>query len=480
VAEKLLIEIQGRLKFLLEVGLDYITLDRMTFTLSGGEAQRINLAAALSTALVGTLFVLDEPSIGLHARDNHRLIEILKSLKEMGNTVMVVEHDPEIIKSAEYTIDLGPGAGESGGKVIFSGMMSRFLRSSQSLTAQYMRHEKRIKIPKTRRRGQTFITVTDAHKHNLKNLDVKIPLHAFTCVTGVSGSGKSTLLHDVLYKGWNGRATDGFKNIQGKEAVDRIILVDQSPLSTSPRSIPATYTKAMDEIRQLFSQTREAKTMRFKPGFFSFNTDGGRCDECKGAGYQVVEMQFLSDIVLTCESCKGKRFKSEILEVKYRGKNIDDVLRMSISQAVDFFSDNTKIRKKLLPLIEVGLGYLRLGQPTTTLSGGELQRIKLAYNLVHQKGKNILYLFDEPTIGLHPDDVAVLLEAFQKLVEEGNTVVVIEHNLDMIKCADHIIDLGPEGGEGGGEIVIQGTPESIVKSRKSHTARYLKDYLARK
>lgn len=480
VAEKLLAEIQGRLKFLLEVGLDYITLDRMTFTLSGGEAQRINLSAALSTALVGTLFVLDEPSIGLHVRDNHRLIEILKSLKELGNTVMVVEHDPEIIKSAEYIIDLGPGAGENGGEVIFSGPMSRFLRSSQSLTARYMRHEEQIKVPGKRRKVKRFITITDAHKHNLKHLDVKIPLHAFTCVTGVSGSGKSTLLYDVLYKGWNGESTEGFKDIQDEGIVDRIIMVNQSPLSTSPRSIPATYTKTMDEIRLLFSQTREAKTMRYKPGFFSFNTDGGRCDECKGAGYQVVEMQFLSDIVLTCEACKGKRFKSEILDVKYRGKNIDDILQMSISEAVAFFSDHTKIRKKLLPLIEVGLGYLRLGQPTTTLSGGELQRIKLAYNLVHQKNKKILYLFDEPTIGLHPYDVAVLLRAFQKLVEEGNTVVVIEHNLDMIKCADHIIDLGPEGGDQGGEIVVQGPPEIAIRSKKSHTARYLKKYLPAK
>jgi excinuclease ABC subunit A len=462
------------------VGLDYITLDRMTFTLSGGEAQRINLSAALSTSLVGTLFVLDEPSIGLHVRDNHRLIEILKSLKEMGNTVMVVEHDPEIIKSAEYIIDLGPGAGENGGEVIFSGPMSRFFRSSQSLTARYMRHEEQIKVPGKRRKAKRFITITDAHKHNLKHLDVKIPLHAFTCVTGVSGSGKSTLLYDVLYKGWNGESTEGFKDIQDEGIVDRIIMVNQSPLSTSPRSIPATYTKTMDEIRLLFSQTREAKTMRYKPGFFSFNTDGGRCDECKGAGHQVVEMQFLSDIVLTCEACKGKRFKSEILDVKYRGKNIDDILQMSISEAVAFFSDHTKIRKKLLPLIEVGLGYLRLGQPTTTLSGGELQRIKLAYNLVHQKNKNILYLFDEPTIGLHPYDVAVLLRAFQKLVEEGNTVVVIEHNLDMIKCADHIIDLGPEGGDQGGEIVVQGPPEIAIQSKKSHTARYLKEYIPAK
>jgi excinuclease ABC subunit A len=477
VAEKLLAEIQGRLRFLLEVGLDYITLERMTFTLSGGEAQRINLAAALSTSLVGTLFVLDEPSIGLHARDNHRLIAILKSLKGIGNTVLVVEHDPEIISSAEHIIDLGPHAGEYGGEVIYAGGMDDFVQSSDSLTARYLRGGKKIAIPPDRRKSKKFIAIAGAHKHNLKNLDVRIPLNAFTCVTGVSGSGKSTLLFDVLYKGWRGESSDGFTAIEGMEHMDKIIMVDQSPLSTSPRSIPATYTKAMDEIRQLFSQTREARAMRYKPGFFSFNTDGGRCEECKGAGHQVVEMQFLSDVVLTCEACKGKRYKSEILEVKYRGKNIDDVLQMSIAEAYAFFEDSPKIRKKLKPLTEVGLGYLRLGQPTTSLSGGELQRIKLAYNLVHEQKKNILYLFDEPTIGLHPDDVSVLLQAFQKLVEEDNTVVVIEHNLDMIKCADHVIDLGPEGGDQGGQIITQGTPEEIVQSRVSHTARYLKKYL---
>jgi len=477
VAEKLLAEIQGRLKFLLEVGLDYITLDRMTFTLSGGEAQRINLAAALSTSLVGTLFVLDEPSIGLHARDNHRLIEILKSLKDIGNTVIVVEHDPEIITSAEHIIDLGPHAGENGGEVIYDGSMDDFLQSSDSLTAQYMRKEREIAIPRTRRKAKKFITISGAHKHNLKHFDVRIPLHAFTCVTGVSGSGKSTLLFDVLYKGWKGESSDGFEDIKVKEHLDKIIMVDQSPLSTSPRSIPATYTKAMDEIRQLFSQTREAKAMRYKPGFFSFNTDGGRCEECKGAGHQIVEMQFLSDVVLTCEACKGKRYKSEILEVKYQRKSIDEVLQMSIAEAYTFFAASPKIQKKLRPLMDVGLSYLRLGQPTTTLSGGELQRIKLAYNLVHEKNKNILYLFDEPTIGLHPDDVSVLLQAFQKLVEEGNTVVVIEHNLDMIKCADYLIDLGPEGGDQGGEIVAQGTPEESLKFKSSHTIRYLKKYL---
>lgn len=478
VAEKLIAEIQNRLKFLLEVGLDYITLDRMTFTLSGGEAQRINLAAALSASLVGTLFVLDEPSIGLHARDNSRLVEILKSLKDIGNTVMVVEHDPEIIKSAEYLIDLGPRAGQAGGEVIFNGTLDEFLKHCDSLTAQYLRGDKRIKIPEKRRIPKEFIELKDAHKHNLKHLDVRIPLDLLTCTTGVSGSGKSTLLYDVLYQGWKGEAKDGFKEIRGKDKVDAIIMVDQSPISTSPRSIPATYTKAMDEIRQVFSETREAKALGYKPGFFSFNTPGGRCEECKGAGQQIVEMQFLSDVILTCEACKGKRFKHEILEVKYKGKTVDDVLQMSVSEAYEFFFDLPKIQKKLMPLMEVGLGYLKLGQPTTALSGGELQRIKLAHHLIHQKNKKILYLFDEPTIGLHPDDISILLRAFQKLVEEGHTVVVIEHNLDVIKCADHIIDLGPEGGEKGGQIVCQGPPEEIIKTRKSYTGLFLKKYLS--
>jgi excinuclease ABC subunit A len=477
VAERLIIEIQNRLKFLLEVGLDYITLDRMTFTLSGGEAQRINLAAALSASLVGTLFVLDEPSIGLHARDNRRLIEILKSLKGIGNTVLVVEHDPEIIKSAEHLVDLGPRAGEEGGEVVFAGPMKDFLKDRNSLTAQYLREEKKIKIPEERKVSRKFVEIIDAHKHNLKHLDIKLPLNALTCITGVSGSGKSTLLNDVLYKGWQGEAKDGFKEIKGKSEIDKIIMVDQSPLSTSPRSIPATYTKAMDEIRDAFSQTREAKAMGFKPGFFSFNTAGGRCEECKGAGQTIVEMQFLSDVVLPCEACKGKRFNNDVLEIKYNGKNIDQVLEMSVSEACNFFYEHPKIREKLAPLIEVGLGYLKLGQPTTTLSGGELQRIKLAYNLAHQRDKKILYLFDEPTIGLHPDDVSVLLQCFQKLVDEGHTVIVIEHNLDVIKCADYIIDLGPEGGESGGKIVAQGLPEEVIKSKKSHTARYLKKYL---
>jgi len=477
VAEKLIAEIRNRLIFLLEVGLDYISLDRMTFTLSGGEAQRINLAAALSSSLVGTLFVLDEPSIGLHPRDNGRLIQILKSLKDIGNTVMVVEHDPEIILSAEHLIDLGPRAGEHGGEVMFSGPMAEFLKNGNSLTARYISGEKEIPVPKRRRTADRFLLIKDAYKHNLKHLDVRLPLGVFTCITGVSGSGKSTLLNDVLYQGWNGETRQGFQALRGIDFIDKIILVDQSPISTSPRSIPATYTKAMDGIRELFSQTREAKALGYRPGYFSFNTAGGRCEDCQGAGQQIVEMQFLSDVTLTCEACRGKRFKSEILEIKYRGKNVDDVLHMTIDDALEFFSDHPDITKKIKPLQEVGLGYLRLGQPTTTLSGGELQRIKLAYHLVHERDKHILYLFDEPTIGLHPDDVSTLLRCFQRLVEEGHSVIVIEHNLDVIKCADYIIDLGPEGGDRGGEIVAQGTPEAISKSKKSITARYLKKHL---
>jgi len=477
VAEKLIAEIQNRLKFLLEVGLDYISLARMTFTLSGGEAQRINLAAALSSSLVGTLFVLDEPSIGLHPRDNRRLIQILKSLKEIGNTVMVVEHDPEIIRSSEYLIDLGPRAGEHGGEVMFAGPLDAFFKSQTSLTARYLRGEKEIALPKKRREAKSYLLIKDAHKHNLRHLDVRLPLGVFTCITGVSGSGKSTLVHDVLYQGWAGETSEGFGDIRGLDFIDKIIMVDQSPISASPRSIPATYTKAMDGIRVLFSQTREAKAMGYKPGYFSFNTTGGRCEDCQGAGQQIVEMQFLSDVTLTCEACKGKRFKSEILEIRYIGKNIDDVLHMTIDNALEFFADRPDIVKKIQPLLDVGLGYVRLGQPTTTLSGGELQRIKLAYHLVNERDKHILYLFDEPTIGLHMDDVSTLLRCFQRLVDAGHSVIVIEHNLDVIKCADYIIDLGPEGGERGGDIVAQGKPEEVAKSRASITAKFLRKIL---
>ncbi len=477
IAEPLITEIQNRLRFLLEVGLDYLTLDRMTFTLSGGEAQRINLAAALSSSLVGTLFILDEPSVGLHPRDNQRLILTLKSLKDMGNTVLVVEHDAEIIRSAEYIIDLGPGAGEAGGWVLFSGPMEKFLQSSSTLTARYLRGEFKIESPLRRRKPKLYLEIIDAHKHNLKHINVRLPLRCFTCVTGVSGSGKSTLLHDVLFLGWEGQARGGFKEIRGLELIDKIIMVDQSPLSTSPRSIPATYMKAMDGIRDLFSQTREARLLGFSPGSFSFNTPGGRCEECKGAGQQVVEMQFLSDIILTCDLCHGLRFKPEILEVKFKGKSIADVLAMSAQEALEFFHESPEVTRCLQPLIDVGLDYLRLGQPTTTLSGGELQRLKLAHHLIHEKGKKVLYLFDEPTIGLHAADISVLIRCFQRLVDEGHTVVVIEHNLDMVKCADYIIDLGPGGGDQGGNIVACGSPEEVASCPSSITGQYLRRVL---
>jgi excinuclease ABC subunit A len=474
VAEKLAAEVEGRLRYLVEVGLDYITLDRMTFTLSGGEAQRINLAAALGSSLVGTLFVLDEPSIGLHPRDNGRLVEILRALKEVGNTVLVVEHDPEIIRAAEHMIDLGPGAGERGGRVLFAGPMDAFLRSRESLTARYLRGERAIAVPARRRTPRAFLEIKDARLHNLKHIDVRLPLGVLTAVTGVSGSGKSTLIHDVLYHGWSGQDGGGCAALRGVEQVDKVIMVDQSPLSTSPRSIPATYTKAMDGIRDLFSRTREARALGYKPGAFSFNTPGGRCEACQGAGSRIVEMQFLSDISLTCDACQGRRFKGEILEVRYNGKNIDEVLGLTVQEACAFFAETPEVTRRLRPLAEVGLGYLKLGQPTTTLSGGELQRIKLAFHLVHERDKRLLYLFDEPTIGLHLDDISVLLACFDRLVERGHSVAVIEHNLEVIKYADHVIDLGPEGGEEGGRVVAEGTPEEIARSSRSITGRYIR------
>jgi len=479
VGEKLIQEIKNRLRFLLEVGLDYLTLDRMTFTLSGGEAQRINLAAALSASLVGTLFVLDEPSIGLHPRDNRRLVKILRQLQEIGNTVVVVEHDPVIIREADYLVDLGPGAGEYGGQVLYAGKMTEFIEKAQTLTARYLRQELSISLPEERRKPKEFLRIYGARKHNLKHLNLKIPLGILVCLTGVSGSGKSTLLDEVIYKGLTGESTDGFDRIEGGEQISKVIRVDQSPLSTSPRSIPATYTKALDGIRELFASTREARALGYKASHFSFNTARGQCPDCKGAGFQEVEMQFLSDVILTCETCGGHRYQPDILEIKYRGRNIYEILQMSVNEALSFFAGHSDIVRRLQPLAEVGLGYLRLGQPTTTLSGGELQRIKLAYHLVHEKNKNILYLFDEPTIGLHLDDVKVLLRCFLKLVEQGHSLVVIEHNLEFIKCADYIIDLGPEGGQGGGYVVAQGTPEEIAARPESLTGTFLKEVLGK-
>lgn len=479
IGDRLIQEIRLRLKFLLEVGLDYLTLDRMTFTLSGGEAQRINLAAALSASLVGTLFVLDEPSIGLHPRDNRRLVRILRRLQSMGNTVLVVEHDPDIIREADFLVDLGPGAGEHGGQVLFAGEMKTFLAQAKTLTARYLRQEISIPQPPQRRQAQEFLEIYGARKHNLKNLNLKIPLGLFVCVTGVSGSGKSTLMDEVIYKGLTGQSTNGFDRIVGANRVSQVVRVDQSPLSTSPRSIPATYTKALDGIRELFASTREAQAQGYQAGHFSFNTARGQCPDCKGAGFQEVEMQFLSDVVLTCETCGGRRYQPDILEIKYRGKNIHEVLQLSVNQALNFFAGQQEIVQRLQPLAEVGLGYLRLGQPTTTLSGGELQRIKLAYHLVHKKHNKILYLFDEPTIGLHLDDVRVLLNCFQKLVERGNSLLVIEHNLELIKCADYIIDLGPEGGDRGGYVVAEGTPEQVAANPSSLTGYYLQEILGR-
>jgi excinuclease ABC subunit A len=477
IGERLIQEIKNRLKFLLEVGLDYLTLDRMTFTLSGGEAQRINLAAALSASLVGTLFILDEPSIGLHPRDNYRLVKILRSLQDIGNTVVIVEHDPDIIKEADYLVDLGPGAGEAGGQVIYSGPMKEFLKNSQSLTARYLREELAIKIPALRRQASSFLEIYRAHKHNLKDLNLKIPLGVFVCLTGVSGSGKSTLMDEVIYKGLKGESSEGFERIAGGEKIDQVIRVDQSPLSTSPRSIPATYTKAMDGIREVFASTREARALGYKASHFSFNTTRGQCPDCQGAGFKEVEMQFLSDVILTCETCGGRRYRPEILEIKYQGKSIYDVLNMSVNEALYFFRHKPEITSRLLPLAEVGLGYLRLGQPTTTLSGGELQRIKLAYHLIHSKSGRVLYLFDEPTIGLHLDDIRTLLNCFQKLIDRGHSLIVIEHNLEVIKSADYIIDLGPEGGEQGGYVVAAGTPEEVALTPGSITGSFLKKVL---
>ena len=477
-------EIRSRLEFLVNVGLDYLNLSRSSGTLSGGEAQRIRLATQIGSALMGVLYILDEPSIGLHQRDNDKLIQTLKNLREVGNTVIVVEHDEDTMREADYIVDIGPRAGEHGGQIIAAGPVNEIMACKESITGQYLTGEKSIKVPEERRKGNgNFITVTGAKENNLKNLNVKFPLGVLTMVTGVSGSGKSTLVNEILYKGLNKivnkskNPTGAYKEITGYENIDKIIDIDQSPIGRTPRSNPATYTGTFDIIRELFSQTPEAKMRGYKPGRFSFNVKGGRCEACSGDGIIKIEMQFLSDVYVPCEVCKGKRYNRETLEVKYKGKNIDDVLNMTVEEALEFFENIPRIKNKIQTLKDVGLGYIRLGQPSTQLSGGEAQRIKLAFELSKRSTGKTLYILDEPTTGLHVDDVNRLVEILQRLVDAGNTVIVIEHNLDMIKCADYIIDLGPEGGDKGGTLVVQGTPEKIVENDNSYTGRYLKKLL---
>ncbi len=495
IAEKLLEEIRERLRFLNDVGLEYLTLDRLSSTLSGGEAQRIQLATSLGSRLVGTLYVLDEPSIGLHARDTHRLIKILHDLRNLGNTILVVEHDPEIMRAADRILDLGPGAGENGGKLVAEGTYQEILRNSASLTGRYLSEDLRIQAPAVRRKpGAQQITIRGVRANNLKGVDISIPLGMLVALTGVSGSGKSTLLHHVLYralaqaKQQSANGASGppatWASLVGDQLIDEVVMVDQSPIGRTPRSNPVTYIKAFDAIRELFASLPEAKKRGFAAGHFSFNIPGGRCETCQGDGTVTVEMQFLADVELICEECRGTRYKQQVLEVKYRGRNIHEALSLTVKEALKFFAEVPKITEKLRPLEDVGLGYLRLGQSATTLSGGEAQRLKLAAHLqpsslstgrtrAEEKKRRLLYIFDEPTTGLHFDDVSKLLVAFRRLIDAGGSIVVIEHNLEVIKAADWIIDLGPEGGNRGGKVVGAGPPEAIAKLPGSYTGKYL-------
>ena len=485
IADRILHEIRRRLRFLLDVGLDYLTLDRLGSTLSGGEAQRIQLATNLGSSLVGALYVLDEPSIGLHPRDSERLIRLLHNLRDIGNTVLVVEHDADMMRAADHILDIGPAAGELGGRLIYEGDFSGLLASESSLTARYLRGEAEIKEPAQRRPlTKRRLLLRGASEHNLKSIDVDLPLEMLVCVTGVSGSGKSTLIHDCIYAGlkkqrgdWQGHV-GAFHKLEGGQFLDDVILVDQSPIGRTPRSNPVTYIKVYDAIREAFASTREAQSRGFDPSHFSFNVPGGRCEVCQGDGTVTVEMQFLADVELVCEECKGTRFKQQILDVRYRGKNINDVLSMTVREAITFFRDVSRITNRLRVLDEVGLGYLRLGQSATTLSGGEAQRVKLAAHLSKRTGAKTLFIFDEPTTGLHFDDINKLLAAFRALIEAGGSLLVIEHNLDVVKTADHIIDLGPEGGDAGGYVVGVGTPAEIMRLENSYTGRYLRRHLA--
>ena len=484
IAERILKEIKNRLGFLRSVGLDYLTLSRASASLSGGEAQRIRLATQIGSSLMGVLYILDEPSIGLHQRDNDKLLATLKRLRDLGNTLIVVEHDEDTMRAADYIIDIGPGAGVHGGEVVAAGTPEEVMANEKSLTGQYLSGKKKIAVPKNRRKGNgAFLTVRGAQENNLKNIDVSVPLGAFTCVTGVSGSGKSSLVNEILFKRL-GADLNRMKvragkhlSIEGEEQLDKVICIDQSPIGRTPRSNPATYTNLFNDIRDLFASTPDAKARGYNAGRFSFNVRGGRCEACSGDGQLKIEMHFLPDIYVPCEVCKGKRYNRETLEVRYKGKSIADVLEMTVEEALDFFRDLPKIAGKLGTLRDVGLGYVRLGQSSTTLSGGEAQRVKLATELSRRATGRTIYILDEPTTGLHTDDVKKLLEVLQRLTDAGNTVLVIEHNLDVIKCADHIIDLGPEGGSGGGTVVATGTPEEVAAVDGSYTGQYLKKVL---
>ncbi len=484
VTKLILHEIRKRLDYMVRIGLGYLTLDRLTRTLSGGEAQRVNITTSLGSALVNVLYILDEPSIGLHPRDTRRLITTLKSLRDLGNTIVVVEHDRDIINSADQLIDLGPGAGEKGGHVVYQGPIEKLTKRNGSLTGDYLLGRRTIDVPAVRKRpAGGALVLKGASQNNLKNIDVTFPLNMFVCVTGVSGSGKSTLLEDTLYaalrKRFGGyRGTVGkHQDVVGVENISDVMLVDQSPIGRTPRSNPITYMKTFDEIRKLFASTREARIRNLTPSAFSFNVAGGRCDNCRGEGYRKVDMQFLADVFVTCEKCRGRRFRRDVLDIKYRQKNIHEVLELTVEEAKEFFKDSSATVNALRCLEDTGLGYLHLGQPATTLSGGEAQRLKLASFLAQRGRENVLFLFDEPTTGLHFDDIRKLLDCFQRLICEGHSVIVIEHNLDIVKCADHIIDLGPEGGEEGGYIVGTGTPEKIARMRDSYTGKYLREYL---
>ncbi|MFH1848269.1 MAG: excinuclease ABC subunit UvrA, partial [Candidatus Omnitrophota bacterium] len=485
ISRQILKEINARLKFMENVGLGYLSLDRSSATLSGGESQRIRLATQIGSGLTGVLYVLDEPSIGLHQRDNSRLLTTLEALRDLGNTLLIVEHDENTIRRAEHIIDLGPGAGEHGGEVVAAGPIEDILKSEKSLTGQYLRGQLKIAVPKKRKRPQAgkCLKVVKAAEHNLKDIDVEIPLGLFVCVTGVSGSGKSTLVDEILYRSlarkfYRAKEKPGkHKRIENTNLRDKVIVVDQSPIGRTPRSNPATYTGAYGPIRDLFSKLPEAKMRGYRPGRFSFNVKGGRCEACMGDGIKKIEMHFLPDVYVRCEICKGKRFNDTTLEVKYKGRSISDVLDMSVEEALELFKNIPAIKNKLKTLCEVGLGYIRLGQSATTLSGGEAQRVKLSTELSKRSTGKTLYILDEPTTGLHFADVDKLLSVLHILVDAGNTVVIIEHNLDVIKTADHIIDLGPEGGDEGGYIVAEGPPEEIIKHKRSYTGQYIKSVL---